>query len=96
MGFTQFSCFLIDVNKCAIRNDIKSSWNWRRSTKLILASKRFDRLNSIQLKKIGVVMKRAQYFIVSIELSMHKINEIKPETIKGLLLNKNISDINYK
>lgn len=35
-------------------------------------------------------MKRAQYFIVSRELSMHTINEIEPETIKGLLTSKRI------
>ena len=35
-------------------------------------------------------MKRAQYFIVSRELSMNTINEIKPETIKGLLTSKKI------
>ena len=57
---------------------------------MILASRRFGKLNSIQLKKIGVVMKRAQYFIVTRELSMHTINEIKPETIKVLLTSKKV------
>ena len=35
-------------------------------------------------------MKRAQYFIMSRELSMHTINEIKPENVKALLMNKKI------
>ncbi len=82
--------FPIDVNKAPYEMILRVPGIGVKSAKLILASRRFGKLNSMQLKKIGVVMKRAQYFIVSRELSMHTINEIKPETIKGLLTNKKI------
>ena len=82
--------FPIDVNTAPYEMILRVPGIGIKSAKLILASRRFGKLNSMQLKKIGVVMKRAQYFIVSRELSMHTINEIKPETIKGLLTNKKI------
>lgn len=82
--------FPIDVNTAPYEMILRVPGIGVKSAKLILASRRFGKLNSMQLRKIGVVMNRAQYFIVSRELSMHTINEIKPETIKGLLTNKKI------
>lgn len=82
--------FPIDINTAPYEMILRVPGIGIKSAKLILASRRFGKLNSIQLKKIGVVMKRAQYFIVTRELSMHTINEIKPETIKGLLTSKKI------
>jgi predicted DNA-binding helix-hairpin-helix protein len=82
--------FPIDVNKAPYEMILRVPSIGIKSAKLITASRRFGKLNSMQLKKIGVVMKRAQYFIVSRELSMHTINEIKPEIIKGLLTSKTI------
>ena len=82
--------FPIDVNSAPYEMILRVPGIGVKSAKLIIASRRFGKLNSIQLKKIGVVMKRAQYFIVSRELSMHTINEIKPETIKSLLMNKKV------
>ncbi len=82
--------FPIDVNTAPYEMILRVPGIGIKSAKLILASRRFGKLNSMQLRKIGVVMNRAQYFIVSRELSMHTINEIKPETIKGLLTNKKI------
>lgn len=82
--------FPIDVNTAPYEMILRVPGIGVKSARLILASRRFGKLNSMQLKKIGIVMKRAKYFIVSRELSMHTINEIKPETIKGLLANKKI------
>jgi predicted DNA-binding helix-hairpin-helix protein len=53
-----------------------------KSAKLIVASRRYGRLNSVQLKKMGVVMKRAQYFIVCRELPMQTINEVTPQYVR--------------
>ena len=41
-----------------------------KSAKLIVASRRFSRLGFYELKKIGVVMKKAQYFITCKELPL--------------------------
>jgi predicted DNA-binding helix-hairpin-helix protein len=56
-----------------------------KSAQQIIASRRFGRLNSYQLKKMGIVMKKAQYFITCNELSMQTINEVKPEFLRKIL-----------
>ena len=56
-----------------------------KSAKLIVTSRRYGRLNSGQLKKMGVVMKRAQYFITCNELPAFTVNEAKPEYIRKIL-----------
>lgn len=81
--------FPIDINKAPYELILRVPGIGIKSAKLILASRRFGKLNSIQLKKIGVVMKRAQYFIVSRDLRMKTINEFKPEGIKDLIIGKN-------
>ncbi|HEY4788294.1 MAG TPA: radical SAM protein, partial [Bacteroidales bacterium] len=39
---------------------------------------------SAQLQKMGVVMKRARYFITCYELASPTINELKPEGLRQL------------
>jgi putative DNA modification/repair radical SAM protein len=56
-----------------------------KSAKLIVASRRFGQLTSGQLKKIGVVMKKAQYFITCRELAVHTVNEVTPEYVRRTL-----------
>ena len=65
----------------------KSAW-------LIVNSRRFSRLTSYDLKKMGVVMKKAKYFITCHELSstystpIVGINELHPERLRPLLISK--------
>ncbi|MDN5306482.1 MAG: hypothetical protein PWQ53_1141, partial [Bacteroidota bacterium] len=59
-----------------------------KSAKLIVASRKFGRLSSSQLKKMGVVMKRAQYFIVCRELSMQTVNELTPQYVRRKVTQK--------
>ena len=65
----------------------KSAW-------LIVNSRRFNRLTSFDLKKMGVVMKKAKYFITCHELdsvfdkSVTGINELSPERLRPLLVSK--------
>lgn len=56
-----------------------------KSAKLIVASRRYGRLGSYQLKKIGIVMKKAQYFITCNELSVRTVNEMAPQVMRQLL-----------
>ena len=53
-------------------------------------SRRFSRLGFYELKKIGVVMKKAQYFITCKELplQMATVNELSPQRVRSLLLPK--------
>lgn len=59
-----------------------------KSAKLIVVSRRFGRLDSYQLKKIGVVMKKARYFITCNELPTLTVNELTPEAIHRMFAQK--------
>ena len=56
-----------------------------KSAQFIVMSRRHGRINASQLKKIGVVMKKAQYFITCNELPMYTVNEATPEYIRKIL-----------
>ena len=49
-------------------------------------ARRFGRLTSYDLKKMGCVMKRAQYFITCGELEAKGVNELHPEGVRSLIL----------
>ena len=61
---------------------------------LIVNSRRFNRITSYHLKKMGVVMKKTKYFITCSELTSSfsqliiGINEMRPERLRPLLLSK--------
>ena len=74
--------FPIDVNVAPYEMILRVPGIGVKSAKLIVASRRYGRLNSVQLKKMGVVMKRAQYFIVCRELPMHTVNELTPQYVR--------------
>ena len=58
-----------------------------KSARLIVASDVLqDRF--LPVKKIGVVMKKAQYFITCCELPMRTVNELTPQGVRSLLLPK--------
>ena len=57
-----------------------------KSARLIVASRRFSKLGFYELKKMGVVMKKAQYFITCQELPMQTVNELTPLGVRKLLL----------
>lgn len=59
-----------------------------KSAKLIVVSRRFGKLDSYQLKKIGVVMKKARYFITCNELPTPTVNELTPEAIHRMFAQK--------
>jgi putative DNA modification/repair radical SAM protein len=56
-----------------------------KSAKLIVVSRCYGRLTAAQLKKIGVVMKKAQYFITCRELPVNTVNEVTPEYVRRML-----------
>ena len=59
-----------------------------KSAMLIVSSRRHGRLTSEHLKKMGIVMKRAQYFITCNELTPFTVNEAKPEYLRKILSEK--------
>ena len=63
-----------------------------KSAKLILLSRRYGLLASEQLKKMGVVWKKAQYFVVCRELPLCTVQELTPEAVRRLLVKKPTDD----
>lgn len=74
--------FPIDVNTAPYEMILRVPGIGVKSAKLIVTSRRYGRLSSEQLKKIGVVMKRAQYFIACRELPMQTVNELTPQYVR--------------
>ena len=78
----------VDINKADYEMILRIPGIGVKSAKLIIASRRYSKLGYYQLKKIGVVMKKAQYFITCSELPMRTVNEMTPQTVRSLLLPK--------
>ncbi|QIK54752.1 putative DNA modification/repair radical SAM protein [Dysgonomonas sp. HDW5B] len=78
--------FPVDINKADYALILRIPGIGVKSAKLIVTSRRYGKLNAYQLKKMGIVMKKAQYFITCNELAMHNtINEVKPEYLRKIL-----------
>ncbi len=80
--------FPVDINKADYEMILRVPGIGVKSARLIVASRRFSRLGMYQLKKIGVVMKKAQYFITCNELAVRPVSETDPRCIRELLLPK--------
>ncbi len=81
-------CFPIDINKAEYEMILRVPGIGVKSAKQIVVSRRYGHLGSEQLKKIGVVMKKARYFITCRELSLKTVNELKPEYVRSLFTQK--------
>lgn len=80
--------FPVDVNKADYAMLLRIPGLGVKSAKLIVSSRRFGRITASTLKKMGVVMKKAQYFITCNELPFHTIHETSPEYIRKKLTEK--------
>ena len=77
--------FPVDVNRADYEWLLRVPGIGVKSATLIVTSRRFASLGSDQLKKMGVVMKKARYFITCRELPNRTINEIRPDRLRQLL-----------
>ncbi|MBR1548461.1 MAG: putative DNA modification/repair radical SAM protein [Prevotella sp.] len=86
--------FPVDINSAAYEHILRVPGIGVKSAVLIVNSRRFNRITSYHLKKMGVVMKKARYFITCGELTssfsqpLIGINELRPERLRPLLLSK--------
>ena len=86
--------FPVDINRDDYERILRVPGIGVRSAVLIVNSRRFNRITSYHLKKMGVVMKKAKYFITCGELTSNfsqpivGINELHPERLRPLLLSK--------
>ena len=84
--------FPVDVNKAEYEMLLRVPGIGVKSAKLILLSRRYGLLTSEQLKKMGVVWKKAQYFVVCRELPLCTVQELTPEAVRRLLVKKPTDD----
>ena len=77
--------FPVDVNTADYSMILRVPGIGVKSAKLIVAARRYGRLTSAQLKKIGIVMKKAQYFITCRELPVNTVHEVTPEYVRRIL-----------
>lgn len=78
--------FPVDVNRADYEMLLRVPGIGVKSAKMIVASRRYSKLGFYQLKKIGLVMKKAQYFITCHELPAKTVNELTPEGVRALLI----------
>ena len=76
--------FPIDINKADYEMILRIPGVGVKSAQLIIAARMYGKVSSAQLQKMGVVMKRARYFITCNELASSTINELKPEGLRQL------------
>ncbi len=81
-----FHLFPVDINRADYEMLLRVPGIGLKSARLIVKARKHGKLTSKHLKKIGVVMKRAQYFITCRELSVSF--KIKPQDIKRMILSK--------
>lgn len=77
--------FPVDINKADYHLILRVPGIGVQSARMIVDTRRFRRLTSFHLKKIGVVMKRAQYFITCNELPPRMVSW-EPERLKNHIL----------
>jgi putative DNA modification/repair radical SAM protein len=77
--------FPVDINRADYELILRVPGIGVKSAMLIISSRRYGRLNSEHLRKIGVVLKRAKYFITGHELSASSVQDVKPENLRFLL-----------
>ncbi|WP_407989438.1 putative DNA modification/repair radical SAM protein [Porphyromonas pogonae] len=83
--------FPVDVNTASYEAILRVPGIGVKSAKLIVASRRYGRLAFDNLKKMGVVMKRARYFLMCRELPMQGVNELGPDRLRELIAGKKTS-----
>lgn len=80
--------FPVDINRADYEMLLRVPGLGVKSAKMIVTARRYSRLGLYELKKIGVVLKKARYFITCHELPAKTVQELKPENVRKLLLPK--------
>lgn len=78
--------FPVDINRADYETILRIPGIGIKSARQIVASRRYAKLGLYELKKIGVVMKKAQYFITCHELPTRTIHELSPAGVRRLLV----------
>lgn len=85
-GLAESRVFPVDVNRADYEALLRVPGIGVKSARLIVSSRRYRTLTQQSLRQIGVVMKKAQYFISCRELTAGQgVNELRPEQVRRLL-----------
>ena len=85
--------FPVDINRADYEMLLRVPGLGVKSAKMILTARRYSRLGTSHLKQIGVVLKKAQYFITCNELPTRTVNEIKPENVRRIVTQRKANRI---
>jgi putative DNA modification/repair radical SAM protein len=77
--------FPVDVNRAEHEMLLRVPGLGVKSAAMIVTARRQSRLGLHELERIGMVMKKARYFITCHELPARTIHELRPENIRRLL-----------
>ena len=80
--------FPVDIQKADLHQLLRVPGVGPKSARLILSARRYGHVSSYLLKKMGVVMKRARFFITCRELGGQKVQDLGPERLRMMLLDK--------
>ncbi|PXZ06264.1 putative DNA modification/repair radical SAM protein [Gilliamella apicola] len=86
--------FPVDINRDSYRKILRVPGIGVKSAKLIVMARRHRKLNIEALKRIGVVLKRAQFFIVCHEMRTFKLLDSSAEYIRLSLQDQPLIEIN--
>ena len=78
--------FPVDINRADYEMILRVPGVGVRSAMLIVNARRHGRLTSDSLKRMGVVMKRARYFITCGELTAPCVSDLSPEYVRRQIL----------
>lgn len=80
--------FPVDVERADLHLLLRVPGLGPKSVRLIVAARRHGHINSYLLKKMGVVMKRARFFITCRELAGPKAPDFLPSRLRMMFLDK--------
>ncbi len=77
--------FPVDVNRADYELILRVPGIGVKSANLIVSSRRYGKVGIYQLKKMGIVLKKARYFITTHEFPLQTVNELSPEYVRKVL-----------
>jgi len=80
--------FPVDINKADYIQILRIPGIGVKTAKMIVVTRRYGRITSDSLKKMGVSLKKAQYFITCNELASVNVNDTSPEYVRRILTEK--------
>jgi putative DNA modification/repair radical SAM protein len=82
--------FPVDLNKADYSVILRTPGIGVKSAQLIVATRRQSRITEYSLKKMGVVLKKARYFITCGELPAITVNEVGSEYLRRTFMRKSL------